>query len=277
MKTKLFAAVSALALLAVSTPAAATQMNMPGMPGMKMPTTKKASGNKKATTAKNGKVAKKTAHARSAAKKGHAKNAEPKPQAGGRISSTPAMKTPSGQSRPGMAVLSRAAAPGMTVPQGLSMPSMQMPTASAPGAHVAPPMGQMPGMESAHGGNMGHMAMTGALGSHPMERESSGTAWQPDTSKHAGLMSVNGDWTLMAHGVVNLVFDHQSGSRGGDKAFASGMLMGMARRPLGNGTLQFKAMLKSRPTDGAQWLSVASRQRRDRERTRPADRPSASP
>ena len=76
----------------------------------------------------------------------------------------------------------------------------------------------------------GHMAMAGALGSYPMTRESSGTAWQPDTSQHMGLMSMSGDWMLMAHGTVNLVYDHQSGPRGDDKTFASGMLMGMARR-----------------------------------------------
>src|SRR5207253_8074084 len=108
--------------------------------------------------------------------------------------------------------------------------------------HSQMPMGHgaMAGME--HGG---HEAMKGALGSYPMERESSGTAWQPDNSEHVGLMSMSGDWMLMAHGVVNLVYDHQSGRRGDDKAFASGMLMGMTRRPLGNGTLQFKAMVST--------------------------------
>ena len=97
----------------------------------------------------------------------------------------------------------------------------------------------------------GHaMAMTGAFGSYPMERESSGTAWQPDTSEHQGLMTMSADWTFMAHGVLNLVYDHQSGGRGDDKAFASGMLMGMARRPIGNGTAQFKAMLSPDPIMG---------------------------
>jgi hypothetical protein len=95
------------------------------------------------------------------------------------------------------------------------------------------------------------MAMTGALGSYPMERESSGTAWQPDTSEHMGLHVMSGDWTLMAHGVLNLVYDSQGGPRGDDKAFASGMLMGMARRPLGDGTLQFRASLSPDPLMGA--------------------------
>lgn len=107
-------------------------------------------------------------------------------------------------------------------------------------------MGEMP-----MAGDADHnMAMTGAFGAYPMQRESSGTAWQPDTSEHAGLHIMSGDWTLMAHGVVNLVYDHQAGARGDDKSFASGMLMGMARRPIGNGTLQLKAMVGPDPIMG---------------------------
>ena len=95
-----------------------------------------------------------------------------------------------------------------------------------------------------------HQPMNGALGPYSMTRESSGTAWQPDASKHLGWMNHSGDWMLMTHGVLNLVYDHQSGPRGDDKAFASGMLMGMAQRPIGNGALQFKAMVSSDPIMG---------------------------
>jgi hypothetical protein len=94
------------------------------------------------------------------------------------------------------------------------------------------------------------METTGALGPYPMAREASGTAWQPDTSAHGGLHVISGDWTLMGHGVLNLVYDHQSGPRGDDKLFASGMLMGMARRPVGDGTLQVKAMVSPDPAMG---------------------------
>ena len=100
------------------------------------------------------------------------------------------------------------------------------------------------------GEHAAHGSMTGAFGSYPMTRESSGTAWQPDTFEHMGLMSASGDWTFMAHGVLNLVYDHQGGRRGDDKAFSSGMLMGMARRPIGNGTMQFKAMVSPDPLMG---------------------------
>lgn len=105
-------------------------------------------------------------------------------------------------------------------------------------------MGSMEGDHSEHG------AMSGAFGPYPMTREASGTAWQPDASEHMGLMSNSGDWTLMGHGVLNVVYDTQSGRRGNDKGFVSGMLMGMARRPVGDGTLQFKAMVSPDPLMG---------------------------
>jgi hypothetical protein len=131
-----------------------------------------------------------------------------------------------------------AASPSSPMEPGMTMPM----EASPPPPSAAPmPMGK-------HGG---HEAMTGALGPYPITRESSGTAWQPDASEHLGLMSQTRDWMLMAHGVLNLVYDHQGGSRGDDKAFASGMLMGMAQRPLGNGIVQFKAMVSPDPLMGA--------------------------
>ncbi len=97
----------------------------------------------------------------------------------------------------------------------------------------------------------GHeMAMTGALGSYPMAREASGTAWQPDVSEHGGLHVMSGDWSFMVHGRLDLVYDWQEQPRGDDKAFFAGMLMGMARRPIGDGTLQFKAMVSPDPLMG---------------------------
>ena len=112
------------------------------------------------------------------------------------------------------------------------------------------PMPEQPGPMAEHEmGSKGH-AMTGALGTYPMTREASGTAWQPDSSSHGGVHIMSGDWMLMGHALLNLSYDHQSGHRGDDKLFASGMLMGMARREVGNGTLQFKAMLSPDPIMG---------------------------
>jgi hypothetical protein len=88
----------------------------------------------------------------------------------------------------------------------------------------------------------------GALGSYPMSRDASGTAWQPDASPHRGLHAMAGGWMLMAHAMLNGVYDRQEGRRGGDKAFLSGMAMGVARRSFGDGSaLQLRAMLSPEP------------------------------
>ena len=129
------------------------------------------------------------------------------------------------------------------------------------GAPPAPPSPPAPVID--HSGHVGygapaeptaagdrHGSHGGALGPYPMNREASGTAWQPDTSLHTSLMRSAGDWTLMGHGMLNLVYDRQGGRRGDDKLSPAGMLMGMARRPLGNGTLQFKAMISPDPLMG---------------------------
>jgi hypothetical protein len=99
-------------------------------------------------------------------------------------------------------------------------------------------------------GHAGHGTMTGALGSYPLGRESSGTAWQPDNSEHRGVMTSVGDWHLMGHADLALVHSGQGGRRGDDKTFVSGMVMGMARRPLGEGALQLRAGFSPDPLMG---------------------------
>jgi hypothetical protein len=159
-------------------------------------------------------------------------------------------------------LLCAATVAGPVSAQSMDMPGMKMPAAPSPppepsppptqpeSAPPKPPSQQPMKMPMASPSAPDEAMMTGALGSYAMERESSGTAWQPDSSGHSGVMMMSGDWMLMAHGVLNLVYDHQSGPRGDDKGFASGMLMGMARRPLGDGTLQLKAMFSPDPLMG---------------------------
>jgi hypothetical protein len=150
------------------------------------------------------------------------------------------------------AALIGVAGPALAQSTPMDMPGMNMPP--APAHSTAAPEKQTPmehptmaGMKT---GQTSHR-MTGALGDYPQQRESSGTSWQPDASTPmAGPMLMSGDWMLMAHGVLNLVYDYQSGPRGDDKAFASGMLMGMAQHSLGDGTLQFRAMLSPDPLMG---------------------------
>ncbi len=94
-------------------------------------------------------------------------------------------------------------------------------------------------------------SMESGLGSYPMSRDASGTSWQPDASREGGLMQHSGGWMLMLHGVLNGIYDSQSGPRGADQAFAAGMLMGMAQHSVGEGnTLQLRAMLSPDPFMG---------------------------
>lgn len=93
--------------------------------------------------------------------------------------------------------------------------------------------------------------MMGALGSYPMMREASGTAWQPDSSPPAGVQVMERDWMLMGHALLNGVYDRQQGPRGGTETFLSGMFMGMADRHFTAGDrLQFRAMLSPEPLMG---------------------------
>jgi hypothetical protein len=93
--------------------------------------------------------------------------------------------------------------------------------------------------------------MRGFLGPYPMQREGSGTSWLPDTTPHFGVHATYGEWQTMYHALFNFVYDHQGGPRGGDKAFVNGMFMGMAQRPLGDGTFGLRAMLAPDPFMGA--------------------------
>ena len=238
MKTKLLIAVSALALAPSAAPAVAQHQHMPGMhkPAPAKPAAKKRSATKKKPAAT--KAAPRKAATKRPATKPAEEHAEP------HVHEAPAVQPP-------------VAAPPPPVDhsqmQHGTMPAQPAPAGEAPAQmdHSQMDHSQMGHAQTAAPGeHAGHVAMTGASGPYPMERESSGTAWQPDTSEHSALHAMSGQWTLMAHGVLNLVYDHQSGRRGDDKAFASGMLMGMARRPIGDGTLQFKAMISTDPLMG---------------------------
>ena len=104
-------------------------------------------------------------------------------------------------------------------------------------------MEDMPGMEHHHHEG----AMTGQYGPYPMTREASGTSWQPDLGRHQGIHVMKGSWTLMLHGMADLVYDHQGGARGDHRVFSSNMVMGMAQRMAGPGKLGLRAMLSGEP------------------------------
>lgn len=90
-------------------------------------------------------------------------------------------------------------------------------------------------------------AMPAFYGPYPFAREASGTAWQPERSRHEGVHAMRGDWALMLHGFAYAIVTQQGGPRGEDMMFGSNMLMGMASRPLGGGRLGFRGMLSLEP------------------------------
>ena len=115
--------------------------------------------------------------------------------------------------------------------------------APLPDGQAAQSMAGMPGMDMS--------AMESALGPYAMTRDASGTSWQPDASAHDGIMVHEAGWMIMAHALINGVYDSQSGPRGGDKAFVGGMIMGMAQHSLGEAnTVQFKLMMSPDPFMG---------------------------
>ena len=130
--------------------------------------------------------------------------------------------------------------------------STKQSTAKHPAAHPhgKESMEGMQGMDHEHMAMMehgDHMAMSAMYGPYPMTREASGTSWQPDRATHHGLHALKGSWMLMLHGFMDLVLDDQGGPRGDERIFSSNMLMGMAQRPLGPGTLGLRTMLSLEP------------------------------
>lgn len=95
------------------------------------------------------------------------------------------------------------------------------------------------------------MMMQGFYGAYPMSREGSGTSWVPESSPMNFYHLMAGDWMVMLEANATFVFDHQGGPRGDEKSFSENMLMGMASRPLGPGTIGLKTMLTLEPLMGA--------------------------
>ena len=126
---------------------------------------------------------------------------------------------------------------------GVAHAQMHHHGASADTAHTHAGTG-MAGME---GMDMGDMPMTGMFGPYAMTREASGTSWQPESAPHHGIHGMRRAWMLMLHGFADVAYDDQGGPRGDTKTFSDNMVMGMAQRPLGSGTLGLRTMLSIEP------------------------------
>lgn len=89
-----------------------------------------------------------------------------------------------------------------------------------------------------------HEASRLALG--PM----SGTARLPASTPMRGRMLTRGGWTLMGHASVVAIGRAETGFRGSDAVFHTGMAMGHARRRLGAGWFGLEVMLSTEPLTG---------------------------
>ena len=134
----------------------------------------------------------------------------------------------------------------------LAAPAAALTPAVDPPPATKPAMADHAGMAGMDMGAMDMAAMPAALGPYAMNREASGTSWQPDASPHQAIHIAAGGWTLMLHGMLDGVYDRQGGPRGNDKGFVAGMVMAMAARDVGGrGRLQLRAMLSPDPLMGA--------------------------
>jgi hypothetical protein len=137
---------------------------------------------------------------------------------------------------------------GHDMPMPMPQQPQPQPQPAEQGAHqmpAAPAQAEHQGHEMPMAGTA--PADTGMSG----EREASGTSWQPEVTPHGGIHLMRGGWMLMGHALINLVYDRQQGPRGGEQGFVSGMVMGEARREIGEGSLQLRAMLSPDPLMGA--------------------------
>lgn len=91
-------------------------------------------------------------------------------------------------------------------------------------------------------GQQQHMMMMDTV-IPPMERMGSGTTWIPDAIALPSVYGSFRQWSLMAHGLVFVQYDHQSGRRGADQLGSLNWAMLMASHEFAGGRFQFRTML----------------------------------
>jgi len=113
---------------------------------------------------------------------------------------------------------------------------------------LQPAMADMSGMpmnmDMSHG-------MQGMYGPYSMDREASGTSWQPDSTPHQAIDLVHGDWMYMVHGFANLGYTNQGGPEGSSQVMTTNMGMFMAQRPFETGSVGFRGMMSLEPLMGS--------------------------
>ena len=119
-----------------------------------------------------------------------------------------------------------------------SVPAAAPAAAQDPHAHHHAPADHA--VHSAH-------ATAGLLGGYSMDRDASGTSWQPEAAGMGGLMGSQKGWSTMAHGFMQAGGSFQGSPRGESAPFTASMVMGSAQKKVGPGSLTMRSMISADP------------------------------
>jgi hypothetical protein len=124
-------------------------------------------------------------------------------------------------------------------------PNAQHPTSNS--EHATHDANGMAMPEHQHDGHEHQMSMQSSVNiADPMSRESSGTAWVPDSTPMYGHMMMFGDDMLMLHGGIFPRYTNVSTRRGDDRIDAPNWIMGMYSHPFNeNSQLGLRLMMSA--------------------------------
>src|SRR5437870_29735 len=127
---------------------------------------------------------------------------------------------------------------GMTLVPLKEPPKTSTPTADHDAAHATHDANGMAMPEHAEHANHPHeMEMYSSINvADPMSRESSGTAWVPDSTPMYGYMRMFGDDMLMLHGGIFPRYTNVTTRRGDDRIDAPNWIMAMYSHPFSDAT-----------------------------------------
>lgn len=91
------------------------------------------------------------------------------------------------------------------------------------------------------------MQMHGMYGTYSIERDTTGTSWQPASTKMPGIHRVRDDWLFMTHGYIMAIYDDQGGPQGGHEFFSENMLMFTAQKDVAQSTFALRSMISLEP------------------------------
>lgn len=91
------------------------------------------------------------------------------------------------------------------------------------------------------------MNMHGMYGTYPMERDASGTSWEPASTRMPGIHRMPDNWLLMTHGYIVGIYDDQGGPRGNREFMSESMFMFTAQKDVEKSTFALRSMFSLEP------------------------------